>query len=193
MTELKHCRDCGQDLPRDQFYSDSRYRDSLGTYCKECKRRQNREITARSAERDRQDPSRKERRRERLRRWRGDNPEKEREKNRRWREAHAEQHLESARQSNRRLRDTVLAHYGQLCACCGSTASLGIDHINGDGGKHRLEVFGKIERGAGGEFYRWLIRNGFPEGFQVLCQPCNSSKGNGVACQLKHDRQPENN
>ncbi len=34
--------------------------------------------------------------------------------------------------------------------------------------------------------YRWLIRNGFPEGFQTLCMPCNSSKRDGDRCRLGH-------
>lgn len=37
--------------------------------------------------------------------------------------------------------------------------------------------------------YRWLIKNGFPEGFQTLCWPCNRSKGNRQVCQLDHEEQ----
>jgi len=33
---------------------------------------------------------------------------------------------------------------------------------------------------------RWLIKNGFPEGFQTLCRPCNGSKGDGDRCKLNH-------
>ena len=43
MTELKQCRDCGQDLPRDQFPSDPRNRDGLGSHCTSCRARRKRE------------------------------------------------------------------------------------------------------------------------------------------------------
>jgi hypothetical protein len=57
---------------------------------------------------------------------------------------------------------------------------LTIDHINGDGKRHRKEVH------RGTPFWRWLIAEGFPEGFQVLCLSCNQSKGRGDRCRLKH-------
>jgi hypothetical protein len=34
----------------------------------------------------------------------------------------------------------------------------------------------------GSEFYRWIIEQGFPSGYQVLCGQCNYSKGAGVMC-----------
>lgn len=49
---------------------------------------------------------------------------------------------------------------------------LSIDHINGGGKKHRRE----IKKKGGCEFYKWLIRNGLPEGYQILCLTCNSGK-----------------
>ena len=58
-----------------------------------------------------------------------------------------------------------------LCRCCGEIRYefLCIDHINGGGGRHRKQV--------GTNFYRWLAKNGFPKGFQVLCHNCNMAKG----------------
>lgn len=77
------------------------------------------------------------------------------------------------------LRPAVLEHYGPDCACCHSTENLCVDHINGDGREHRAEVgCGEDPRGM----CRWLIRNNFPPGFQVLCHPCNNSKGRGTTC-----------
>jgi hypothetical protein len=44
--------------------------------------------------------------------------------------------------------------------------ALTIDHINGGGNEHRK----KVTCGRGGDqYYRWLIKNNFPEGFRVLC------------------------
>ena len=83
--------------------------------------------------------------------------------------------------SNVRLK--VLIHYGgnpPKCACSGCNEShvefLTIDHINGGGRKHRRKV------GSGHNFFLWLIRNNFPEGYQVLCMNCNWAKGNYGMC-----------
>ena len=52
-----------------------------------------------------------------------------------------------------------------------------MDHIDIDGGyKDR-----KISHGVA--LYRWLKKNNFPEGFQVLCWNCNHAKFfNGGNC-----------
>jgi hypothetical protein len=62
------------------------------------------------------------------------------------------------------------------CACCGEATYqfLGIDHINGGGNKHRQAVGTKKN---GGTIYRWLVKNSFPDGYQVLCHNCNLAKG----------------
>jgi hypothetical protein len=48
---------------------------------------------------------------------------------------------------------------------------LSIDHIDGGGRKHTEELHKE-----GVNFYSWLIRNNYPEGFQVLCMNCNTIK-----------------
>jgi len=65
------------------------------------------------------------------------------------------------------VKDEVFSNYGGYkCNCCGETTSefLTIDHIHGGGKQHRKEI--KID------FYLWLKRNNFPDGFQVLCMNC---------------------
>ena len=47
--------------------------------------------------------------------------------------------------------------------------ALAIDHISNDGVAQR-EKFG-IRSGV--HFYRWLIKNNYPEGYQTLCRNCN--------------------
>ena len=84
-----------------------------------------------------------------------------------------------------RLRRKVFDYYGRACACCGATDELCIDHVNGDGRQHRMELFSDPRR-AGHDFYRVLIRQGFPPGYQVLCRRCSSSKGRTAACRLDH-------
>jgi len=141
--------------------------------------------------------------REANRRYREKNPERAREKTRRWRAANLDQSQALTRESVRRWREAnpdkvretrhrhldelkkaVLDHYGHTCACCGVTSRLTIDHVNGDGHEHRARV------GGGWAIYRWLVKNGFPEGFQTLCRPCNVSKKRGTRCRLKHQATP---
>jgi hypothetical protein len=51
---------------------------------------------------------------------------------------------------------------------------LTIDHINNDGADHRRGIHGGNKAGHG--TYRWLIKNDFPPGFQVLCFNHNFKK-----------------
>lgn len=88
----------------------------------------------------------------------------------------------------RQLRNKILAHYGTVCACCGGARYLGIDHLDGNGREHREEIFGNHRFGGGPNFWLWLVENGFPDGYQVLCRSCNRSKGTGPACTLNHGR-----
>lgn len=82
------------------------------------------------------------------------------------------------RENNKKIRLLVLQYYSAqipFCACCGEKEIkfLAIDHIEGGGNKHRKSV----KSGSGSNFYRWLLRNDFPKGFQVLCHNCNLAKG----------------
>lgn len=73
----------------------------------------------------------------------------------------------------------VLEAYGGKCACCGESeqAFLCIDHIENNGAVHRLEIGqGKRKIGSGSVIYRWLVKNNFPQGFQILCANCNLAK-----------------
>ena len=79
----------------------------------------------------------------------------------------------------------MFAHYGESCACCGTADDLTIDHIDGDGREHRIELFGNADS-VSTRFYRWLIEQGFPGGLQTLCAPCNASKRDGDHCRLWH-------
>jgi RNase P subunit RPR2 len=88
------------------------------------------------------------------------------------------------RRRNERLRTRVFDHYGWTCQCCGSSTRPSIDHADGNGKSHR-EAIG-IGRSAA-QMYHWLVTNGFPDGFQTLCVPCNKSKGNQEHCILNHE------
>jgi hypothetical protein len=75
----------------------------------------------------------------------------------------------------------VISYYGPDCQCCGEDfyPFLVLDHIKGQGTKQRQEL---KAQGRGSNFYRWLIRNDFPGGFQVLCANCNMAKGTKDHC-----------
>lgn len=70
-------------------------------------------------------------------------------------------------------------HYGRECACCGESQVLFLclDHVENDGAAHRKE------QGTGSKFMEWVVKNNYPQGFQVLCWNCNAGKHlNGGIC-----------
>jgi len=78
------------------------------------------------------------------------------------------------------------AYGGRFCNCCGETEImfLCLDHINNDGAEHRRKLEGSSRQAS--KLYRWIIKNNFPIGFQVLCQNCNFGKHlNGGICPHK--------
>lgn len=81
-----------------------------------------------------------------------------------------------------RIRIEALRRYSVTpypsCVCCSETIVqfLGLDHINGGGREHRKSV------GSGFGFYRWLRKNGWPDGFQTMCHNCNQAKGAWGKC-----------
>lgn len=103
-------------------------------------------------------------------------PEKLKECGRRYQAAHKKEINENGRKRRLKIRRETLSHYsdGTLsCACCGEThiEFLAIDHINGGGTKHRKEL------NRGGGIFAWLKKNGFPDGYRVLCHNCNQAIG----------------
>src|SRR5580698_1920034 len=65
----------------------------------------------------------------------------------------------------------VLARYGRECACCAEDEPLflTVDHVENDGCLQRRSP----GRSSHNNIYNWLVRNGFPSGFQILCINCN--------------------
>lgn len=84
-----------------------------------------------------------------------------------------ESKIKYAREYRKKNKLAVIRHYskGELkCKRCGfdNMSALQIDHIDGGGEKHRRSIRGDI--------YVWLIKNNFPDGFQVLCANCQIIK-----------------
>ena len=67
------------------------------------------------------------------------------------------------------------------CNCCGEKIYefLSLDHTDGGGNKHRKKI---------GNVFRWIIKNNFPDGFQVLCYNCNLAKGFYGICPHKNEK-----
>jgi len=88
---------------------------------------------------------------------------------------HREKFNENSRRYVAKIKKLVFDYYGRKCVCCGETNQefLSIDHINGNGNKHRREIMST----GGYSTYLWLVKNNFPEGFRTLCHNCNLSIG----------------
>ncbi len=74
-----------------------------------------------------------------------------------------------------KIKRLVYEHYspnGIKCKKCSfdDIRALSIDHIKGKGHLHRLKV------GFGNALYRWIVRNNYPKGFQILCMNCQFIK-----------------
>lgn len=161
----KTCSSCGINKPVSEFWRQSKCADGLNTQCKDCLRANHR-------------------------RWylNADNRAKsiERSKNRRRMNRDLERQQTRARWI--KLRDQVLLHYSfgltVSCVCCAGTEKLGIDHIQGGGKTHliQLGLFNLTQDVR--RFYSWLRSEGYPPGYQTLCRECSSSKGTGVRCRI---------
>lgn len=92
----------------------------------------------------------------------------------------AERARNERKRFDKKVKLEVFNAYGAMvCACCGErrVEFLTIDHIEGCGREHR-----KTLRFSGSQFYRWLRKNNYPQGFQILCYNCNCAKGHSRYC-----------
>jgi len=141
-------------------------------------------------------PSRK----EYMRKWRAENreryltrnrkyyeehKEKQRAWRRKWYSKHREQRLIAMKKWRTKLKIKVVFHYSNGTMACADPlhlhlandpfatdiTCLSIDHIEGNGAKERKELDTE-----GQAFYSWLIKNNYPEGYQVLCMNCQWKK-----------------
>lgn len=83
------------------------------------------------------------------------------------------------------LKLKVIEHYSNgmvQCNCCGEKEIkfLQIDHINC--GNYRNK---RPHKYTGVELCKWLIKNNFPEEYQILCANCNFAKGMFGECPHK--------
>lgn len=101
-----------------------------------------------------------------------------------WRSKNRSEVNEKSSYHKLQLKIIVIDVYGGECSCCSEhrLEFLSIDHVNGGGNKHRKE----LNRWGNG-FYHWLVSEGFPDGFQVLCMNCNFAIGKFGYCPHEDD------
>lgn len=107
--------------------------------------------------------------------WAKANPEKMRESRRKYQELHprGEKRVPRSptanRDANRASRRKVIDYYGAICMCCGETEYkfLAIDHVVPIGSR----------RPRGNSTVMQVIREDYPDTFQILCHNCNMAKG----------------
>jgi hypothetical protein len=91
------------------------------------------------------------------------------------------------------LKHIVFKHYSPNlnCACCGEShfGFLTLDHKNNDGGKHRREL--GIRGRRADYMLKWIIKNNYPNMFQILCYNCNCSKAHAKYCPHELERQKQ--
>lgn len=87
-----------------------------------------------------------------------------------------------------KIKDDVFSHYsvnGEIkCSCPNCNENdidkLCLDHINGDGDKHREEL--RLIGVVGNHIYNWIKKNNYPQIFRILCHNCNQSINNYGYC-----------
>lgn len=137
----------------------------------------------------------------RVREWERENPKKHIEghkrRNKKYRENHREELRKKNKEYQRERRNTpewrerakkehyqlklqVLQYYSNSlepkCLCCEELAMefLTLNHING--------YIDKKQPRSGVYLYRWLVKNNFPSGFNVMCMNCNFALGHFGYC-----------
>ena len=99
------------------------------------------------------------------------NLQKRREVSKKYSETHKEYLSNYKKERLKKFKRLVFQHYGEQCACCGESHIdfLTIDHIKGNGNKHRKNM-------GSSNILDYLVKNNYPEEFQTLCMNCNFAK-----------------
>lgn len=126
-----------------------------------------------------------------FKKYRAENRDKLIESRRQWRRDNKQRDAQLNKNERLRLKSEALSHYcfktvtiGSIvvritqyainCVRCGFSdeRALQIDHIDDNGANERERACGR-RTAAGTTFYRWLRKNRWPDGYQVLCANCN--------------------
>lgn len=185
--DTKQCSRCKKMLPAttEYFFRYRRSKDGLAYWCKDCKGSHEAKVAQSGRKREYNKAYYKQNRERILQRskdYHHAHPEKQVARQRKYYAANKDVCDNRSKANARRIRLEIIAAYGGKCECCGEERIefLAIDHINGGGRRHRKSL--------SGNFYRWLKRNNFPEGFRVLCHNCNSALGFYGYCPHKQSK-----
>ena len=90
-----------------------------------------------------------------------------------------------------RLKSRVISYYSlgtNKCSCCGEWRMefLSLDHTRTELRGNANYGYRKTDRN---HLYQWIVRNGYPSGFDVLCMNCNFAKGHHGECPHKKETQ----
>ena len=164
---MKICAECKNELPIDAFSIRNRERDGHYCYCKECKSKQDKLYRKNNKDKIKKKAHEKYLRNiEHINKKSTLYSKQNREKCRAW-----------GTKAKNKLKAEIFVHYGNgeiKCKLCPELDLnlLTIDHINGNGNQHRKEIGKK----TGYNFYSWLKKNNYPDGYQVLCWTCQFKK-----------------
>jgi len=101
------------------------------------------------------------------------------EYNAKWRKENREYHNARVKKWTQDRRRLVIEHYGAKCVCCGESnyAFLTLDHKNNDGNIER-----KLYKNQNASIMARVIKDNFPDTYQILCYNCNHAKANLGKC-----------
>jgi hypothetical protein len=159
---MKRCPKCTLTLDKTEFGKRARNPDGLHEYCKSCRRQLDSEFRVRNEDKIK------------LKKQFYYEANKDHIKNKtvKFQQANPDKRKKYAKISRERLKLEIFNHYcdnGPQCNGCGEADIhlLTVDHIHGGGNQHKKEVK---------SLYSWIKREGFPEGFQILCWNCQLRK-----------------
>jgi len=125
---------------------------------------------------------------ERMKDWQKKNPEKTKKYREEYYKKNREKIIKIKIKNNLKYRRLAkidcINHYSKgknCCSCCGvfHLEFLAIDHIKGNGIKHREKIKEYLPL--------YLKRNNYPKGFRILCHNCNMALGFFGYCPHKNE------
>lgn len=109
--------------------------------------------------------------------WRAKNRDKIRTKRAEYYQKNKDKVLVQMKKRREQVKLDVIRAYSPDLSCCICGVSfvefLAVDHINGGGRQHCRE----LGNHGSHRFYLWLQKNGYPNGYRILCHNCNLKYG----------------
>ena len=168
---VKRCYRCEKDRPLEDFGKNCSKSDGRADECKECKSELGKEYQKKNRDKIKV----------RKHEYYLGNRDKIIQKSCNWAKENRIEHNVRGKKAKEKLKLETFTEYcddGVRCKSCGKSdiEILTVDHIDGNGAEHRREI--GLAGMGGYNFYRWLKKNNYPDGFQILCFNCNFRKRN---------------